>query len=114
MATGASEHARLSCSDLGHSRGLPYFANARGGYAFAIPHGIVTLWPPSGVNAGPATPHLHRAVRPVGGHPQRRGDAQQMAGYDTEVRERSRRAALEPIDADLAKIKAEHAPPPVS
>jgi PAS domain S-box-containing protein len=29
-----------------------YFASARLGYALAIPHGIVTLWPPSGVMLG--------------------------------------------------------------
>src|SRR5437868_4117145 len=29
-----------------------YFASARLGYAFAIPHGFVTLWPPAGVMLG--------------------------------------------------------------
>jgi PAS domain S-box-containing protein len=29
-----------------------YFVSARLGYAFAIPHGIVTLWPPSGMMLG--------------------------------------------------------------
>ncbi|HEV8195148.1 MAG TPA: MASE1 domain-containing protein [Gemmatimonadales bacterium] len=37
---------RVACA------GLAYFASARLGYAFAIPHGIVTLWPPSGVMLG--------------------------------------------------------------
>ena len=31
---------------------LAYFASARLGYAFAIPQGVVTLWPPSGVILG--------------------------------------------------------------
>jgi PAS domain S-box-containing protein len=31
---------------------LAYFASARLGYAFAIPHAFVTLWPPSGVMLG--------------------------------------------------------------
>jgi PAS domain S-box-containing protein len=31
---------------------VAYFASARLGYTFAIPHGIVTLWPPSGVMLG--------------------------------------------------------------
>jgi PAS domain S-box-containing protein len=31
---------------------VAYFASARLGYALAIPHGIVTLWPPSGVMLG--------------------------------------------------------------
>ena len=32
--------------------GIAYYASARVGYALAIPHGIVTLWPPSGVILG--------------------------------------------------------------
>ena len=32
--------------------GIAYYASARVGYALAIPHGIVTLWPPSGMVLG--------------------------------------------------------------
>src|ERR1041385_640880 len=31
---------------------LAYFVGARLGYALAIPHGLVTLWPPSGIMLG--------------------------------------------------------------
>src|ERR1051325_10309322 len=31
---------------------MAYFAGARLGYLFAIPHGIVAIWPPSGILLG--------------------------------------------------------------
>jgi integral membrane sensor domain MASE1 len=39
-----------------------YFVSARLGYAFAIPHGFVTLWPPSGLMLG-------LLVSSIGRHP---------------------------------------------